>query len=269
MGRAPTLAPTTTWRLPIWSWPECSPTWPPESCGTTRPAAGPPTTRTWPSSTTRTAGTKWRSYQLQAVAAWAEWRGIKGWRRGSGGANITVKTYRKKQPFCQIDWSYFLTEQKLSSLPWWGKNFAVFGVCLKTGNCREIKIKLFFPQRKALNFVLFYNLVFKENIWKNSSGSDLNKPCIYLKTFILDIKISVCRYIVLVWLTLMNDGLYNWDIWRFSHFQSVFMTDDLFIYLIFLFFLWLINLFLQCTHMYVTHDENTFCKVLRTEQEFY
>lgn len=75
-GRVPASCQTTTLPSPTcWSAASCL-TRCRASCGTTRPAAGPRTTRTWPSSTTRTAGTRWRSCQPPAAAAWV--RGATG-----------------------------------------------------------------------------------------------------------------------------------------------------------------------------------------------
>lgn len=53
-----------------------------------RPAAGPPTTRTWPSSITRTAGTKWRSCRPRAAAAWARQLCLDGGSGKVGGVGV-------------------------------------------------------------------------------------------------------------------------------------------------------------------------------------
>lgn len=82
-GRVPEFAPTTISRSTTCCSAGCSPTLRPRSCGLGRPAAGPPTTRTWPSWITRTAGTRWRSCWLQAAAAWVRRWAQTGDSRGS------------------------------------------------------------------------------------------------------------------------------------------------------------------------------------------
>lgn len=77
-GRVPTFAPTTTSPWPTCWWAGCSLNQHLGSCGTTRPAAGPPTTRTWPSSTTRTAGTRWRSCRPRGAAVSARHGRLRG-----------------------------------------------------------------------------------------------------------------------------------------------------------------------------------------------
>ena len=80
VGRVPGFAPTTTSPSLTCCSVGCCPTRHPGSSGTTRPAAGPPTTRTWPSWTTRTAGTRWRSCRPPAAAVWVRWLRVDGRR---------------------------------------------------------------------------------------------------------------------------------------------------------------------------------------------
>lgn len=83
-ARVPVRAPTTTSPSPTCCSLDFSPAQCPGSCGTMHPAAGPPTTRTWPFLITRTDGIRWKSCQLPAAAAWARWLRVNGYcKRGT------------------------------------------------------------------------------------------------------------------------------------------------------------------------------------------
>lgn len=91
VGLVPTFVPTTTSLLPTCCSVGCSLSQHPGSCGTTRPAAGPPTTRTWLFSITRIAGTRWRSCRPRAAAAWDRQPAVRERRGGGSGVRWFVR----------------------------------------------------------------------------------------------------------------------------------------------------------------------------------
>lgn len=95
-GRVPASPPTMTSPSPTSCLVALSPSQNPGSCGTVRPAAGQLTTKTWPFWITHTAGTRRRSCQLPAAAAWAR---LPGGRWEGGDCRdllVTVKYQRRR-----------------------------------------------------------------------------------------------------------------------------------------------------------------------------
>lgn len=99
VGHVPASAPTTISLLVTCYCLVCSLSQHP-NCGTTHPAAGPLTMRTWLSSTTRIAGTRWRNFQLRAAAVRSKELGEAGEVRSWG--------------CIMVCWQLFLLHSKLT-----------------------------------------------------------------------------------------------------------------------------------------------------------